>query len=61
MIYKIISKVLVNKIRPFLHEIVSLLQSSFIPGHGTIDNDIILQELIYHMHKSRKKKGACDL
>jgi len=54
---KLVSKVLVNRLRPMLTDIVSPLQSSFIPGRGTIDNAIILQEFIYHMQKSKKKLG----
>lgn len=40
-----------------LVDIVSPLQSSFIPGQGTLDNAIILQEFIQQMHKSKKRKG----
>ena len=50
VVYKIITKVLVNRVRPFLHEIVSPLQGSFIPGRGTSDNIIITQEVIHSMH-----------
>ena len=32
VIYKIITKVIVNRIKPFLNEIISPYQSSFIPG-----------------------------
>lgn len=57
MIYKIISKILVNRLRPILRGIVSPMQSSFIPGRGTMDNAIILQEAICQMHMSKKRKG----
>lgn len=57
VLYKIVTKVLVNRLRPFLHDMISPLQSSFIPGRGTTDNAIVLQELVHHMNKSRKKKG----
>jgi len=55
--YKIIYKVLVTRLRPFLNDIILPLQSSFIPGRSTKDNAIILQEIIYHMNKKKKKKG----
>ena len=55
--YKIIAKVLVTRLRPFLNDIISPLQSSFISGRSTKDNAIILQKIIYHMNKKRKKKG----
>lgn len=41
VIYKVITKVVVQRLRPFLDEIIGLLQSSFIPGRGTKDNAIL--------------------
>nr|KYP35367.1 Retrovirus-related Pol polyprotein LINE-1 [Cajanus cajan] len=41
----------------FLMRIVSPFQSSFIPGRGTMDNAIILQEIIHTLSKSKKKTG----
>ena len=41
VLYKLISKVLVNRIRPLLSDLVGPFQSSFIPGRGTCDNAII--------------------
>ena len=58
VIYKIITKVMVNRLRPFLDEIISPLQGSFIPGRGTTDNIIIAQEMMNFMHRSKSKKGA---
>nr|KYP76168.1 Transposon TX1 uncharacterized [Cajanus cajan] len=57
VVYKLVSKVLVNRLRPFLMRIVSPFQSSFIPGRGTMDNAIILQEIIHTLSKSKKKTG----
>lgn len=57
VLYKIISKVLVAHLRPFLSDLVSPHQSSFIPGKGTVDNAIVLQEIVYTMARSKKKKG----
>lgn len=57
VIYKLVTKVLVNRLRPMPVDIVSPLYSSFIPGRGTVDNAIIPQEFIHHMHKSKRRKG----
>jgi hypothetical protein len=51
-IYKLITKILVNRLRPFLNQIVCPFQSSFLPGKGTTDNAIILQEAIHSTTKS---------
>lgn len=62
-IYKIITKVLVNRLRPFLNDIIGPHQSSFLPGRCTSDNAIILQEIVHGMKKSKKKKDdvACKI
>lgn len=52
--YKIITTVLVNRLRPLLSKILSPSQSSFVPGRNTTDKKILTQEL---MHSFRKKKG----
>lgn len=57
VMFKLISKVLVNRIRPYLEDIISPLQSSFIPKRGTTDNALIAQELIHCMHKKKGKSG----
>jgi len=41
-VYKVITKVVVARIRPFLDKLVSLLQSAFVPGRKGIDNAIIV-------------------
>lgn len=56
--YKALSKVLVNRLRPLLSDIIGPYQSSFIPGRMTTDNTIITQEII-HSHKNLKfKRGG---
>lgn len=54
---KVISKVLVGRIRPHLEEIIGPLQSSFIPKRGTCDNALIAQEIVHHMHKKKGKSS----
>ena len=49
---------MVNRLRPFLVDLISPLQSSFIPGRGTIDNAILAQEVVHFVHHSRAKKGT---
>ncbi|XP_028089245.1 uncharacterized protein LOC114289680 [Camellia sinensis] len=56
-IYKVITKTLVARLRPFLNDIISPLQSSFIPGRKGTDNVIIVQECV-HQFKSKKGKSG---
>lgn len=58
VVYKVITKVLVQRICPFLHDLAGPLQSSFIPGRGTKDNAIMAQEVIHYMHHSKSKRGT---
>jgi len=58
VIFKVITKVLVSHLRPFLVDLISPLQSSFNPGRGTTDNVILAQEVVHFIHHSRAKKGT---
>lgn len=53
--YKIITKIIVVRLKPMLNKIISPFQSSFIPGRTTSDNIIITQEVL---HTLRSKKGG---
>jgi hypothetical protein len=46
VIYKVVSKCLVNRLRPLLQEIISPTQSAFIPGRLITDNALIAFECI---------------
>lgn len=50
VIYKIITKVIANRIKPILPEIISCNQASFITGQNATDNAIILQEAVHSMN-----------
>lgn len=52
--YKIITKAIVNRIKPVLPNLISHSQSSFIPGRQITDNIVIVQEALHIM---RKKQG----
>lgn len=58
---RILSKVLVHRIRPLLSKLVSPLQSSFIPGRQAAENLILVQELLHTMRKTKSQKGAIDI
>ncbi|XP_057755722.1 uncharacterized protein LOC130974897 [Arachis stenosperma] len=58
VIYKIITKVVVERLRPFLQDIIGPLQGGFIPGRGAPDNIIVAQEVLHFMKKTKSKKGV---
>lgn len=51
--YKILAKVLVKSIRPFMHHFISHFQASFIPGRRADDNVVILREAILSLANKR--------
>lgn len=55
--FKIISKILVKRMRPILSKEISPNQNSFISGRGTDVNFIIASEILHSMGKKGKKRN----
>lgn len=51
--YKLISKIMADRLKPWLHILISEFQSAFIPGRLITDNIIVTHELL---HSLRTKK-----
>ena len=56
-VYKIITKVIVARIRPHLDSLISPLQAAFVPGRRGVDNTILVQELIHTMGRAKGRNG----
>ena len=56
-IYKVISKIIVSRIRPLLPHLISPVQTAFLEGRRGTDNVIIAQELIYSLMKRKGRTG----
>jgi hypothetical protein len=54
-IYKVISKILANRLKPLLHKIISPNQSVFLKDRFIHDNSILAHEIF---HSMKKKKGS---
>ena len=56
-VYKIASKILVERIRPYLNKLVFPFQTAFVPGRKGLDNVLVAQELFYALDKKKGKEG----
>ena len=53
-VYKIVTKIIVCRLRPIMGNFVSSFQAAFVLGRRGLDNVVIAQELIHTIHR---KKG----
>jgi len=61
IVYKIVTKVIIARLRPYLDKFISPLQAAFVLGRKGIDNAIIAQEVIHSINKKRGKVGYMAL
>jgi hypothetical protein len=54
IVYKVVAKCLVNRLRPFLNDLISDTQSAFIPGRLITDNALVAFECF---HAIQREKG----
>lgn len=52
--YKVVSKVLGNRVKAILPSIISPSQSAFVPRRLIGDNTLIAYELLYYMRNKRR-------
>uniref|UniRef100_A0A803PF19 Reverse transcriptase domain-containing protein n=1 Tax=Cannabis sativa TaxID=3483 RepID=A0A803PF19_CANSA len=56
VLYKIITKVMANRMKPYMDQIVSESQSAFIPGRLITDNILVSFEVLHYLKRKRKGK-----
>lgn len=53
-VYRIISKIMANRLKPFIHRIISPQQSAFIPGRLIQDSMVIANEAFHYIRHKNK-------
>ena len=59
--YKVIAKILVNRMRPFLKWLIQLTHSAFVPHRAIHDNIFLAHEVINKFHHLKGKRGYVAL
>jgi hypothetical protein len=60
VILKALSKVIVGRLQALMPNLISEVQSNFVPGRQITDNIIVAQEVIHSMRKMKGKKRLYD-
>ena len=56
-LYKVLSRILVQRLKPYMVEIINPCQAGFVSGHRTSDNIILVQEVIRTLRYRRGRTG----
>ena len=55
--YKIVTKIIANRLKHIMDKVISLMQASFVKGRYITNNIVIIQQLIHYMKRKRGKQG----
>jgi hypothetical protein len=56
--YKIVTKVLVARLKECIPSLISPFQTGFVPGRNIHENIVVAKEMMHTMNRSRGQKGA---
>src|SRR5947208_3133191 len=56
--YKIIAKILANRLKDLLPDLISPFQAAYVPGRQITDNILISQEIVHSFKKKTRRSKA---
>lgn len=56
-VYKLFTKLIVNRMKPFMDILITSNQTSFIPKRNIHENIVVVQEILHSMRCTKGKKG----
>jgi hypothetical protein len=60
VIYKLISKIIANRLKPLLPSLISPEQTGFVEGRQILDSIILTHDLIHSLHSSKKPECSSN-
>uniref|UniRef100_A0A803PH86 Reverse transcriptase domain-containing protein n=1 Tax=Cannabis sativa TaxID=3483 RepID=A0A803PH86_CANSA len=57
VVYKVISKIIANRIKPLLPKLICPTQAAFVPGRNIHDNNVIAQEIVHSFNRKKGREG----
>ena len=60
-LYKLVSHIIVQRLKPYMAEVINPCQARFVPGRRTSDNIIIVQEVIRTLISRQGQTGYVAL
>lgn len=57
VLFKIITKMIVNRLKKVILKLIGPAQANFIPGRLSIDNIVLVQEAVHSMRRKKGRKG----
>ncbi|KAL5569589.1 hypothetical protein UlMin_026164 [Ulmus minor] len=61
IVYKVISKILAERLKPLLSRLICPTQGAFVPGRSIHDNSVIIQEVVHALKRKKGSKGWMGL
>ncbi|PKA50163.1 hypothetical protein AXF42_Ash020108 [Apostasia shenzhenica] len=61
IIYKVITKILINQVKDVLNSLISQEQGAFVPGRGIADNCLLAQEILQKLASLKSSTGYMSI